>query len=121
VDGIYADDSERDLTFAASGTAYLSSDVEVVTVDTNGRITAQSNGTAIITATNSGVSAYATVQVEAGTDLAISQTDSPDPIATDGLVTYTVSVENQGTERALDVQVNDTLPVGAALVPRTLS
>ncbi|MFZ1639892.1 MAG: SBBP repeat-containing protein [Candidatus Contendobacter sp.] len=119
VQGYYADDGVRDLTAAATGTTYQSSDSSVVTVDADGRLTAQSNGTATITATHGEVSAYVTVRVEAETDLAISQTDAPDPIGADGLVTYTLTVRNQGTQRALDMQVFNTLPTGATLVQAT--
>ena len=116
VQGIYQDDSVRDLTAATTGTTYQSSNPGVVTVDANGRLTAQSNGTATVAAINGEVSAYVTVRVEAETDLAISQIDAPDPLGADGRVTYTVTVQNQGTQRALDVQVYDTLPAGATLV-----
>jgi hypothetical protein len=66
VQGIYQDDSTRDLTAATTGTTYQSSNPGVVTVDANGQLTTQGNGTATITATHGGVSAYVTVRVEAG-------------------------------------------------------
>ena len=116
VQGLYQDDSTRDLTATATGTTYQSSDDSIVTVDAHGLLTAQGNGTTTVTATNGEVSAYVTVRVEVGTDLAISQTDSPDPIGADGLVTYTLTIHNQGTQRALDVQVFNTLPDGATLI-----
>jgi len=116
VQGYYEDGSVRDLTAAATGTTYQSSNTGVVAMDANGRLTARSNGTATITATHGGASAYTTVRVAAETDLAITQTDSPDPIGADGRITYALIVRNQGTQRALDVQVYDTLPAGATLV-----
>jgi hypothetical protein len=116
VQGYYADNGVRDLTAAATGTTYQSGNSSVVTVDVNGRLQAQSNGTATVTATNGEVSAYVTVRVEAETDLAISQTDAPDPIGADGLVTYTITVRNQGMQRALDVRVFNTLLDGATLI-----
>lgn len=119
VQGYYADDGMRNLTAAATGTTYQSDNPSVATVDANGELTAQGNGTVTITATNGTLHANVTVRVESETDLAISQTDNPDPIGVDGRVTYTLTVQNQGTQPALDVEVYDTLPAGAALLQWT--
>lgn len=44
------------------------------------------------------------------TDLAISVTDAPDPVAAGTDLTYTVTVTNKGPNSADSVQVSDTLP-----------
>jgi uncharacterized repeat protein (TIGR01451 family) len=45
-------------------------------------------------------------------DLSLVKTDSPDPVATAGLLTYTITVTNNGPGAASDVVMNDPLPVG---------
>jgi uncharacterized repeat protein (TIGR01451 family) len=42
-------------------------------------------------------------------DLAVTMTDSPDPVSKGGTLTYTIVVTNQGLETATDVQLTDTL------------
>jgi uncharacterized repeat protein (TIGR01451 family) len=48
------------------------------------------------------------------TDLAVSQTDSADPVTVGGFVTYTVTVQNGGPNQATGVTLADTLPSGAS-------
>ncbi len=77
--------------------------------------TDSSNDTAL-----GGVNAFFTLP--AGADLAVSQTDSPDPIELgSGNVTYTVTATNQGPDAATGVTVTDTVPAGATLVSATPS
>ncbi len=45
-------------------------------------------------------------------DLSITKSDSPDPVETNGTLTYTISVANAGPDAADNVQVEDTLPAG---------
>jgi uncharacterized repeat protein (TIGR01451 family) len=45
-------------------------------------------------------------------DLAISKSDAPDPVDADSLLTYTLSVTNNGPDDTLNIQVVDVLPVG---------
>ena len=47
-------------------------------------------------------------------DLAITKSDSPDPVLAGGTLSYTLTVTNNGTHAALDVTVTDTLPAGFA-------
>jgi uncharacterized repeat protein (TIGR01451 family) len=47
------------------------------------------------------------------TDLSVSQTDSPDPVTVGGVVTYTVTVQNNGPNQATGVTLQDTLPTGS--------
>ncbi|MBK5220365.1 MAG: DUF11 domain-containing protein [Thermoleophilia bacterium] len=46
------------------------------------------------------------------TDLAISKSDSPDPVRVGSTLTYTIGVENRGPLAATGVTVTDTLPKG---------
>lgn len=54
------------------------------------------------------------------TDLQISQTDSPDPVAAGTSVTYTVNVKNVGPNPANSVAVSDTLPTEATFVSSSI-
>lgn len=54
-------------------------------------------------------------------DLAISKTDSPDPVAVGLNVTYTLTVTNNGPSNAVDVTVTDTLPSAVTHVSSTPS
>ncbi|HXJ65505.1 MAG TPA: DUF11 domain-containing protein, partial [Actinomycetota bacterium] len=51
----------------------------------------------------------ATTQV-GGADLRIAKSDSPDPVAAGGTLTYTIQVTNDGPADAFNVVVTDTLP-----------
>jgi uncharacterized repeat protein (TIGR01451 family) len=43
-------------------------------------------------------------------DLQISKTDSPDPVDLNGVITYTVTVNNLGPDTARNVVINDVIP-----------
>ncbi|HRQ64116.1 MAG TPA: alpha/beta fold hydrolase [Xanthomonadaceae bacterium] len=64
--GVYAGDIERDVTSAAAGTSYASSDTGVVTVDAGGRLTPNGLGTAVITVQHGDLVDFATVIVREG-------------------------------------------------------
>ncbi|UCB43246.1 MAG: DUF11 domain-containing protein, partial [Dehalococcoidales bacterium] len=49
-------------------------------------------------------------------DLAITKADSPDPVTAGEDLTYTVTVTNNGPDRAYGVVVTDTLPAGVTYV-----
>jgi uncharacterized repeat protein (TIGR01451 family) len=53
-------------------------------------------------------------------DLSVTKSDSPDPVATGGQLTYTLSVRNNGPETAPVVTVVDTLPGGVTYVSDSL-
>lgn len=62
-------------------------------------------------------STVATPQV----DLAITQTDSPDPVIAGNQLTYTITVTNNGPSTATNVTVTDVLPSGVTFVSATPS
>ena len=49
-------------------------------------------------------------------DLAVTLTDSPDPVTAGANLTYTVTVNNAGPGAAISAQWNDTLPAGTTFV-----
>jgi len=49
-------------------------------------------------------------------DLAVTNTDSPDPVTVDNNLIYTIRVTNNGPDDATGVVVTNTLPVGVRLV-----
>lgn len=54
-------------------------------------------------------------------DLAISKSDSPDPVGVGSTLTYTIGVQNLGPETANKVTVTDQLPKGVDFVSATAS
>lgn len=55
-------------------------------------------------------------RVGPSTDLSVTQSDSPDPIAPGGTLTYSISVRNLGTHPASVVTLRNELPAGATFV-----
>jgi uncharacterized repeat protein (TIGR01451 family) len=66
-------------------------------------------------------SASATTTVTAGADLALTNSDSPDPVVAGQLLTYTLTTSNAGPSTATGVQVTDDLPAGVTFVSATPS
>lgn len=55
-------------------------------------------------------------RIGAPTDLAVTQTDSPDPVPPGGSVTYSIAVRNLGNAPATVVTIRDALPAGSSFV-----
>ncbi len=55
-------------------------------------------------------------EFEPDADLSITKADSPDPVAKDGQLTYTITVKNNGPGAAKDAVVTDTLPATVAFI-----
>lgn len=49
-------------------------------------------------------------------DIVVNQSDSPDPIAAGGLLTYTIAVTNNGPDDATGVVLTDTIPASTTFV-----
>ena len=49
-------------------------------------------------------------------NLALTKTDSPDPVLVGGNLTYTLTVTNSGPDAAAGVTITDTLPTGVSFV-----
>lgn len=82
--GNYPGGSQRDLTSAAAGTTYVSSNTKVLTVDSDGNVKAVGFGTAVVTVSNGGVKAFATFTVE----------DAAHPLAAQDISTQFVIVRS---------------------------
>jgi uncharacterized repeat protein (TIGR01451 family) len=75
--------------------------------------------TATCTVTNNDIASPPPPPPPAGVpeiDLAITKTDSPDPVSVGGLLTYTLTVTNKKGDTANNVVVTDALPSGVTLV-----
>lgn len=55
-------------------------------------------------------------KIAVAADLAVSKTDSPDPVFAGSPLTYTVTMTNNGPDRATGVTLTDTLPAGVTFV-----
>jgi len=69
-----------------------------------------------VTANNS---ASATTTVSAGANLLVLKSDSPDPVAVGGNITYTLTVRNDGPQAATSVILSDVIPVNTTFVSVT--
>lgn len=54
-----------------------------------------------------------------GSDLAVTVTDSPDPVAAGQNLTYTITVTDQGSTAAANAALNDSLPANTTFVSLT--
>jgi uncharacterized repeat protein (TIGR01451 family) len=66
-------------------------------------------------------SASAVTTVKGVADLALSKSDSPDPVQAGQLLTYTLTVQNTGPQAATGVQLTDNLPAGVTFESATPS
>jgi uncharacterized repeat protein (TIGR01451 family) len=108
-----------DLDSGASATVTIVVDVDE---STRGTITntARVTGTETETQPENNEDDEPTV-VQAQVDLAITKSDSADPVTAGDQLTYTLNVTNQGPSEATDVVVQDTLPNEAEFVSANTS
>jgi uncharacterized repeat protein (TIGR01451 family) len=69
-----------------------------------------------VTANNS---ASATTTVSAGANLLVLKSDSPDPVAVGGNITYALTVRNDGPHAATSVTLSDVIPINTTFVSVT--
>lgn len=120
--GIYFD-QPRDITDPSTTTTYASADTSIVSVETNGVMTARGKGTTKITITNAGKTAFVDVVVDLlpSPDLALIQTVVPSNAFGGAPVVFTLRVTNVGPETANGVFLNAPLPVDAQFLSATTS
>src|SRR3989441_189400 len=99
-------------SFASGATATFTLGVQVSPAAADGSTLTNTATVSSTTAdSNTGNnSATATTTVRAEADLAITKTDSPDPVTPGGTLTYTISVSNGGPNAAATVKMDDVLP-----------
>jgi uncharacterized repeat protein (TIGR01451 family) len=104
--GTLAPESTTAISFVLVAPATLGAISNTAVVDPNN---------AIFEADEANNTATQGTQVATGIDLTVSKVDSSpgfDPIATNGTQTWTITVDNIGTQDATGVRVRDTLPAG---------
>jgi uncharacterized repeat protein (TIGR01451 family) len=103
------------LTVQFTTTPNCTSGLYVITSDPSTNASNPPSGTNQSVSTSGG-----SLTVAAGkADLSITKTDSPDPVAINGTLTYTIDVSNAGPDDASAVKVVDTLPAGVGFVSAT--
>lgn len=95
--------STSTITLVLTAPAGVGTITNVVTVDPNN---------AIFEADETNNTFTQTTQVITGIDLTVKKSDAIDPIATSGTETYTILVNNLGTQDATNIRLRDTLPSG---------
>ncbi|MCB9450499.1 MAG: CSLREA domain-containing protein [Anaerolineaceae bacterium] len=99
------------VTTNASGDAAVNANL-AATVSAGQFITA----TATDLTTNDTSEFSACVEATGFTDLAITKTDTPDPVLAGANLTYTLTITNQGGQTATGVELTDALPAGVTFV-----
>jgi uncharacterized repeat protein (TIGR01451 family) len=122
VTGVYFD-RPRNVTDPSAGTTYSSADTNVVSVTTNGVMTANGAGATQITISNRGKNAYVDVVVSPSPapDLALGQSASSSSAGVGATVTFTLRVTNVGPQTATAVYLADSLPADAQFQSATAS
>ena len=126
VNGNYPNNVQMNLTSSVTGTTYVSSNTNVVTVDTQGNVQAVAFGTAVVTVQNSGLHAFAIFVIEnAATPLAPQNDTGSVQISqsgfqlnrTTGFYVQTVSLTNAGSAPTVGplYYVVSGLPAGVTL------
>lgn len=101
--GAIGPESTTTVTLTLVAPSAVGTITNIVSVDPNN---------AIFEADETNNTATATTLVVSGIDLTVSKADAIDPIATSGTETYTIKVNNLGTQDASAIRVRDTLPSG---------
>jgi uncharacterized repeat protein (TIGR01451 family) len=123
VRGIYPGGITRDLTAATTDTLYSSADTNVVTVETNGVVTATGSGATQVTISNAGRTSVVNVAVSLlpAPDVALTQSVSATQANASAPLVFTLAVTNASAEPATGVYLSDLLPAGAQFVSASAS
>ncbi len=99
------------------GTSTITLVLNVTAATPNGTII---TNTASVTSPDDAVtannSASATTTVSAGADILVLKSDSPDPVAVGGNITYTLTVRNDGPQAAASITLSDAIPASTTFV-----
>jgi uncharacterized repeat protein (TIGR01451 family) len=102
------------------GTSTITLVLNVAAVTPNGSVI---TNTASVTSSDDAVttnnSASATTTVSGGANLLVLKSDSPDPVAVGGNITYALTVRNDGPFAATSVTLSDVIPVNTTFVSVT--
>ncbi len=102
------------------GTSTITLVLSVAAATPNGTIITNTASVAspddAVTANNS---ASATTTVSAGANLLVLKSDSPDPVAVGGNITYSLTVRNDGPQTATSVILSDVIPANTTFVSVT--
>jgi uncharacterized repeat protein (TIGR01451 family) len=109
-------------TVTCSGTrTYATGNTVSVTIDATVTAAGSITNTALIAPATAGVtdtitignnSAAVVLTATSSANLALTNTDSPDPVLTNGTLSYTLNVSNAGPQAATSLTLTDTLPAG---------
>ncbi len=110
-------------TVAAGETAVFTVVVKVNATTANGATITNTATAASATTdpTPGNNSATATTTVQTSADLAITKTDSPDPVVAGNNITYTINFTNNGPSDAQTVTVTDAVPANTTFVSATVT
>src|SRR6266540_3622997 len=102
------------------GTSTITLVLNVAAATPNGTII---TNTASVTSPDDAItgnnSASATTTVSSGANFLVLKSDSPDPVAVGGNITYTLTVRNDGPQLATSVTLSDVIPVNTTFVSVT--
>ncbi|HSB09838.1 MAG TPA: HYR domain-containing protein [Blastocatellia bacterium] len=103
-------------TIAASGTCTFSVNV----TGTTGGV--KNNTTGAVTSTNGGTGGTASASISVlSADLAVTKSDSPDPVIAGNNITYTINFTNNGPSDAQTVTLTDAVPANTTFVSATVT
>jgi uncharacterized repeat protein (TIGR01451 family) len=94
-------------------------DVVATDITPDGFIVVLITGAQLVAEQNAGANFFDVYVAELRADVAVTNTDAPDPVAVRANLTYTVTVFNSGPAPASEVTLTDPLPAAATFVSAT--
>jgi len=113
----YPDGTTADVSAAAKGTNYTSSDTTVATVSADGVVQAVSNGTVLITAFNEGTSGATTVQVGIPPQISITSPAAGATVTQGATIPVTAQVTGGSAAATVSFTVNGRIEYTAVASP----